>query len=92
MQNGNAVAGGDAGTSEKIFLHDVRAEHEPQKNSMSEYIASKKELAAKLGRHPRFVGDMERGGFRLPSKLETAVKFLRENPHPTRYRQNKKSR
>lgn len=53
---------------------------------MSEIITSKKELAARLGRNPRYVRDMERGGFQLPCRLDIAVKFLRENPHPTRNR------
>jgi hypothetical protein len=53
----------------------------------NDIITSKKEMAARLGRNPRFVRDMERGGFRLPCRMETAVKFLRENPRPTRNRQ-----
>ena len=59
---------------------------------MSEIISSKKELAAQLGRNPRFVRDMERGGFQLPCRLDTAVKFLRENPHPTRNRGQRRQR
>lgn len=54
--------------------------------STTTLITSKKELAAALGRNPRYVRDMERGGFQLPCRLETAVRFLRENPHPTRNR------
>jgi len=53
---------------------------------MSGIITTKKELAAALGRNPRFVRDMERGGFQLPCREETAIRFLRENPHPTRFR------
>jgi len=53
---------------------------------MSDIITSKKELAARLGRNPRYVRDMERGGFRLPCRIEDAVKHLRNHPHPTRNR------
>lgn len=53
---------------------------------MSELISTKKELAAKLGRNPRYVRDMERGGFRLPCSIDEAKSFIRNHPHPTRNR------
>lgn len=59
---------------------------------MSDLITSKKELAARLGRNPRFVRDMERGGFRLPCRLAEAQNYLQRNPHPTRNRQSRRCR
>lgn len=59
---------------------------------MSEIISSKKELAARLGRNPRFVGDMCRGGFRLPCRVDEAVGYLRQNPHPARNRNQRRHR
>ncbi len=47
---------------------------------------TKKELANDLGRNPRYVRDMERGGFRLPARCTEAVNWLRQHPHPTRNR------
>jgi hypothetical protein len=49
-------------------------------------FTSKKDLALSLNRNPRFVRDMIVGGFRFPAKLCDAVKFLRQNPHPTKFR------
>lgn len=51
-----------------------------------EIILQNKQLAGRLGTNERFVRDMVRGGFRLPCRLDDAVNFLRENPHPTRFR------
>lgn len=53
---------------------------------MTEYICSCKELAARLGRTPRYVTDLKRGGLKLPCRLEQAVRFIHRNPHPTRFR------
>jgi hypothetical protein len=50
------------------------------------YFQTKKELAAAIQRNPRFVRDMERGGLRLPVTQREVVRFLRNNPHPTRFR------
>ena len=59
---------------------------------MTALITSKKELAARLGRNPRYVRDMERGGFRLPCRTDEAVQFLRDHPHPTRNRGERRKR
>ena len=50
------------------------------------YYFTKKELAAAIGRSPRFVRFMELGGFMLPATIEEAVYFIRENPFPSRFR------
>ena len=51
-----------------------------------EIILQHKQLAARLGTNRQYVRDMCKGGFRLPCQLSEAVNFLRENPHPTRFR------
>jgi hypothetical protein len=53
---------------------------------MSDIITSKKELARRLGRNPRYVQDMTRGGFQMPCREDEAVAFLRRNPHPAKFR------
>ncbi len=53
---------------------------------------TKKELANDLQRSPRFIRDMERGGFRLPATAREAVEYLRAHPHPTRNRQRPEPR
>lgn len=45
-----------------------------------------KEMATALGRSEDYVGDMKRGGFRLPATLSQAVEFCRENGPVTRFR------
>jgi hypothetical protein len=59
---------------------------------MSEIITSKKEMARRLDRSPRYVRDMIRGGFELPCYEYEAIRFLRSNPHPTRFRTMKAKR
>lgn len=54
-----------------------------------EIILQNKELAGRLGTNERFIRDMVRGGFRLPCRITDAIEFLRENPHPTRFRHMK---
>lgn len=54
---------------------------------MSEIITSRKELAARLNRNPRYVRDMTRGGFRFPCREADAMRFLQRHPHPTRFRE-----
>ena len=54
-----------------------------------EIILQNKELAGRLGTNERFVRDMVRGGFKLPCRVNDAVEFLRNNPHPTRFRHMK---
>jgi hypothetical protein len=51
-----------------------------------EIITKNKELARRLGTNPRFVSDMQRGGFRMPCRLSQAEHFLQRHPHPTRFR------
>ena len=53
------------------------------------FFFTKKELAAAIGRNPRFIRDMELGGFRLPATVEDAVVFIRENQWPTRFRNSR---
>jgi len=48
-----------------------------------------KELAAALGRSEDYVTYMKAGGFQLPATLAEAVAWIREHPHPTRYRLHK---
>lgn len=46
------------------------------------FILSKKEMAARLGRSREFVRAMCRRGFVLPATVEEAVSFLRQHPSP----------
>ena len=55
---------------------------------MSDIITSKKELAAKLGRHRTYATYMTQKGFKLPCRIDDAIKFLHEHPYPTRMRRN----
>jgi len=57
---------------------------------MSDIITTKKELAARLHRNPRYVSDMILGGFRLPCREQQAIEYLQKNPHPTRNRERRK--
>jgi hypothetical protein len=49
-------------------------------------LITRKDVAAMLGRTPRFVGDMARGGFRLPCTPASVIAWLRKHPAPTRFR------
>ena len=53
---------------------------------ISKFYWTAGELAADLGKNRKFVGDMKKGGFRFPATLTEAIQFLKNNPHPTRFR------
>jgi len=53
-----------------------------------------KQLAEALGRGVRFIYDMRRGGFPMPSgyaTVQSAEAWLTQNPKPSRFRSQKKS-
>ena len=53
---------------------------------MEPILSTNKDVASVLGRSPRYVQDMRRGGFRLPCRPSEAVNFIRCNPRPTHFR------
>ena len=59
--------------------------------SEPKFYWTKKDLAAAIGRNPRFIRDCELGGLVLPCTIEEVVFFVRNSPFPSRFRKKKKS-
>lgn len=55
-------------------------------NDSQRILTTNKDVASVLGRSPRFVQDMKRGGFRMPATANECKQFLRRHPRPTQFR------
>ena len=63
-----------------------RSTLDPRPSTPPPVIHTVKEMATALHRSEDYVGDMKRGGFKLPATVEDALAFIREKGPPTRFR------